>query len=402
MTPEIVSRVLQNKDRIEEWLSVYEDAQLPFYLSADIRDGGFKSAVIDTNLYPAGFNNIAGLDDSTAVADAALQLRVPGASHIGLVIEEHTRNLWYLENVYALKTLFEKAGYRVSVFTAFIVDEEYTENRLYLKTQNNHELEVMHPALLKHSGIDLIILNNDLTNGRSEYLDSAGVPVHPPPEVGWHSRLKSAHFRHKADVLTGFCKIVDIDPWFFSLYDRVINDIDIYAEQDRLKLADAAQELFSRIEKKYSEEKIDEKPFAFIKADYGTYGMGLLPVEKPDDIINFNRKQKNRLHKGKGSKEVQSYLLQEGIPTVHSSDGNTAELVMYMLQNKPLGSFYRVNTAKSGRENLNSRGMSFAPFSSDDNEYNLYVLLARIAGVASRVEIRESTEKVNNEISVSG
>ena len=34
---------------------------MPLYTSVDIRDAGFKLSIVDTNLFPAGFNNVCDL-----------------------------------------------------------------------------------------------------------------------------------------------------------------------------------------------------------------------------------------------------------------------------------------------------------------------------------------------------
>ena len=48
--------VHSKQETIYQWLQEQERAWTPFYTSVDIRDAGFKIAVVDTNLFPAGFN----------------------------------------------------------------------------------------------------------------------------------------------------------------------------------------------------------------------------------------------------------------------------------------------------------------------------------------------------------
>ena len=70
-----MNTLLQNKilaalSRTNEWLESVEQ-NVPLYMSADIRDAGFKIASIDANLYPAGFNNL----DESFHALAASELK---------------------------------------------------------------------------------------------------------------------------------------------------------------------------------------------------------------------------------------------------------------------------------------------------------------------------------------
>jgi len=106
-------KILDKVEQVERWLTDLEGRfSLPIYSSVDIRDSGFKSAVVDTNLFPAGFNNLP-LDShqytSNCLADAFFQAGIsPG--QILLIIEEHTRNKWYLENVFVLASMLKKSG----------------------------------------------------------------------------------------------------------------------------------------------------------------------------------------------------------------------------------------------------------------------------------------------------
>src|SRR3984957_10402337 len=79
------------REPIHQWLLSHEKRYAPFYTSVDIRDAGFKIAVVDTNLFPAGFNNLCehGLADAEKLIKNAILKRVPKASNILIVAEEH-------------------------------------------------------------------------------------------------------------------------------------------------------------------------------------------------------------------------------------------------------------------------------------------------------------------------
>ena len=70
-------------------------------------------AFIDTNLFPAGFNNLCqlALKDASQTFKRAILHRVSNAKRLLMIIEEHTRNTWYLENVYVLEQLMKSAGF---------------------------------------------------------------------------------------------------------------------------------------------------------------------------------------------------------------------------------------------------------------------------------------------------
>ena len=82
------------------------------YSSIDIRESNYKLAGIDTNVFPAGFNN---LNPSAQLAirhafKRFFSTHYPISKEVLLFCEDHTRNLFYLENVYQLKLQLEAAG----------------------------------------------------------------------------------------------------------------------------------------------------------------------------------------------------------------------------------------------------------------------------------------------------
>ncbi len=408
---DLLRAIWPHQQEIYNWLEKHEHAvELPLYSSVDIRDGGFKAAVVDTNLFPAGFNNLCehGRADAWPLLREALVKRVPDCKRILIIAEEHTRNTWYLENVRILAELIQNAGFDVKVASFLYEQPKFCEEGPYidLTTATGKDLRiycVQHVVKEIEAGTmrpDMIILNNDLTTGVPEMLKEQTMPIYPSLQAGWHARLKSYHFQHTADLMQEFANLVQIDPWFFSCLDEVVADVNINEEADREKLADAASDLFKRIAAKYDEHGINEKPFIFLKADSGSYGMGVMPFENARDIASINRKKKNKLYKGKNAKVISRYLLQEGIPSVHQLDDQVAEVCIYQVDNGFIGGFYRIHGDKSSRENLNSKGMTFKTMCphnkqfgecgvhTDQNRFDIYRILSRVAGIAAHREIQ--------------
>ncbi len=51
--------MLDKQAAIEAWFrSAWRETHAPFYASVDLRNAGYKIAPVDTNLFPAGFNNL--------------------------------------------------------------------------------------------------------------------------------------------------------------------------------------------------------------------------------------------------------------------------------------------------------------------------------------------------------
>src|SRR3989338_5278182 len=116
----LIEKIKSKQSEIFHWLESHEKTkELPLYSSVDIRDAGFKRAIVDTNLFPAGFNNLCehGLADSVKFIKAAILERVPKCKNILIIAEEHTRNTWYLENVRILRKIIEQAGFQAKIST---------------------------------------------------------------------------------------------------------------------------------------------------------------------------------------------------------------------------------------------------------------------------------------------
>ena len=406
---------IQNKqEEVNNWLTGLEKAHTPLYTSVDIRDAGFKIAVVDTNLFPAGFNNLCehGLADSVGFIKNAIYKRVPKAKNILIVAEEHTRNTWYLENIRILQEIIQKAGFEAIIATFFQNQPSFCDQAAHaieLETATgklvkvNCFKQILEKIKNKQAQFDMIIMNNDLSSGIPEALVAANIPMFPSIHAGWHSRLKSEHFRHTNELMQEFAHMVGLDPWLFSCLFTQVENIDVNKDSDRQTLYEHTKELFAKIQAKYDRHKIEDKPFVFIKANSGTYGLGVVPIETPEQVLELNRRKRNDLSRGKSSLETSNFIIQEGVPTIHSIGESPSEVCIYQIDNNLVGGFYRFNSGKNSRENLNSPGgMGFQKMCPHLDKYgkdcgiehnlnifDIYRILARIAGVAASAEIKE-------------
>ena len=116
----IESHFLEHQAGIEAWLRrQWLETPAPFYTSVDLRNAGFKVAPVDTNLFPAGFNNLnpAFLPLCIQAVQSALERILPTACQVLLIPESHTRNIPYLESVATLQDVISKAGFEIRIGT---------------------------------------------------------------------------------------------------------------------------------------------------------------------------------------------------------------------------------------------------------------------------------------------
>lgn len=386
----------------------------PFYGSVDLRNAGFKLAPVDTNLFPAGFNNLNPAFEALCVAaiQAALGRVKPNACDILLVPENHTRNRFYLENVAVLQDLVQKAGYKVRIGS--LRPELQDEETIQLDSGRSLRLERIRrdgdKVFVNDFQPCLVLLNNDLSGGRPPILEDLAQPVVPPLGVGWSSRLKSQHFAIYREVAQEFGALLGIDPWLVEPLFRNCGQINFKTREGEECLAGNVELLLDDIRAKYREYGVEEEPFVIVKADAGTYGMGVMTVRSVDEIRNLNRDARKKMAATKEGKEVTGAIIQEGVYTFErwGEEQATAEPVVYMIDHYVVGGFYRVHGGRSNQENLNAPGSSFKPLAFAEpcshpdcsqapdarpNRFYAYGVVARLALLAAAREIAHAQRR---------
>ena len=360
-------QILSNQTKIEAWFrSKWKEHKPPFYGSVDIRNAGYKMASIDMNLFPGGFNNLNPnfIQLASHAALDAVERACPQAKSVLIVPENHTRNTFYLQNVYALSNILRNAGFEVRLGS---INPEITEPvELQTALGDTVTLEPLQRTRGRVHLADgfspcLILLNNDLSAGVPDILKDINQTVLPPLHGGWTTRRKTAHFSAYNDVAAEFAALVGMDEWQINPYFEQISGLNFQEREGEDALADAVERMLAKIQAKYDEKGITDQPFVIVKADAGTYGMGVMSVKSADEVRGLNRKNRNKMAKIKEGLEVSEVIVQEGIYTYETLHGAVSEPVVYMIDRFVVGGFFRVHEGRGADENLNATGMSFVP-----------------------------------------
>ncbi len=410
---ELEQRILESMPAIERWFRLeWMEHTPPIYTSVDLRNAGFKLAPVDTNLYPGGWNNLTTemLPLAVQAAMAAIEKICPEAKNLLLIPENHTRNTFYLSNVVQLQRIFTQAGLNVRLGTLNPEITEPTEVALpdgdsvllepLVRTENRLGLKNFDPCT--------ILVNNDLSAGTPEVLKHLNEQfLLPPLHAGWSIRRKSTHFEAYEEVAKRFAKMLGMDPWLINpLFERC-GDVNFADGTGMDCLRTHTESLLNRIKRKYKDYGINEKPFVVVKADNGTYGMGIMTVRDVADLDALNRKARNKMNVIKDGQTVNDVIIQEGVLTHEHINATVAEPVVYMLDRYVVGGFYRVHADRGVDENLNAPGASFVPLAfeqgaqlpqpgakpgaSPPNRFYMYGVIARLAMLAASYEL-EATD----------
>ncbi len=411
---DLEKKILEATPSIERWFRLeWQEHTPPFYCSVDLRNAGFKLAPVDTNLFPGGFNNLSPemLPLAVQASMAAIEKICPEARNLLLIPERHTRNTFYLQNVARLSSILRQTGLNVRLGT--LSDEIKKATTIDLPDGQKVTLEPLQRIGLKGRRLGLkdfdpcsILLNNDLSAGVPDILKNIHEQyVLPPLHAGWATRRKSTHFECYDDVIKKFSKVIDIDPWMLNPYFASCKGIDFHERVGEELLQDNAAALLKKIAKKYRQYGIKEKPYLVVKADAGTYGMGIMTIRDPSELKDLNRRERNKMSVVKEGLEVHDVIIQEGVHTFEKVNEAVAEPVVYMIDRYVVGGFYRVHTGRGVDENLNSPGMHFVPLafeqnaipdvsakpgSASPNRFYLYGVVARLALLAASLELERT------------
>ena len=410
---ELEQRVLDSMPAIERWFRLeWMEHTPPFYSSVDVRNAGFKLAPVDTNLFPGGWNNLTPemLPLAVQAAMAAIEKICPEARNLLLIPENHTRNTFYLSNVAQLQRIFHMAGLNVRIGS--INPEIKKTSTIELPDGQTVTLDpvIRTPRRIGVKDFDpcTILLNNDLSAGVPGILEDLHEQyLLPPLHAGWTTRRKSTHFKIYEEVSKRFGKLLGVDPWLINPLFNRCGEVNFAEETGMDCLRTHVDAVLTKVRRKYKEYGINEKPFVVVKADNGTYGMGIMTVRDVKELDTLNRKTRNKMGVVKDGQAVTEVIIQEGVLTNERMNDAVAEPVVYMMDRYVVGGFYRIHAERGVDENLNAPGASFVPLAfaestrlpqpgvkpgaSAPNRFYMYGVIGRLAMLAASYEL-EATD----------
>ena len=395
---DLAQRLEDNREMITQWMRrKRSEVPIPIYGSVDIRDSGWKIAVVDANHFPAGFNNVSKDDESriSSLLGEHILRKHPGCKWVHLYPEAHTRNPGYVENIATIKRLIIGAGFRCTVGSPELEGHGSLDGITgpLVLDQVIVDGEVL---LVGNEKPDLVMLNNDLTEGMLPGLEKN--QVSPPPHMGWQRRRKSEHYACLQSYVNEIAEMLDIDPWHLLTDWFVSEDKCLEKDTCRNILAAEVDEFLARISERYDKLGIEREPVAFIKNDRGTYGLGIMAVTSGDQLLTLSNRKFKRLMYSKGGADVDNFLIQEGVPTMlKTSEGAPVEPVVYLVDGEAASWFYRINSKKGEMENLNSPSAEFHSYSEvgvnyGEHAHGWHALVAELSMLAMGAESQKQLE----------
>jgi glutamate--cysteine ligase len=335
------------------------------YSSIDVRESKFKIAPVDINLFPSGFNNFP---DKIDLLRDSFRDRFGDNLKIGLLVENFTRNQNYLDNVDVLKN-------SLNACQLLTIDPDSMK---VIKFQDEELVDL--------DNFDLIVLNNDLNSGCPEALSSQDKVI-PSPKLGWYQRRKHIHLGLYNQLIDEMCcdLKLDADPWMLkTIIDRCEN-VDFRHKKGLEELSEKVSKTLVIIEEKYKKHSItDCKPHVFVKANNGTFGMGIMIVESPEEILSINKRTRHSMSILKHGVSNLDVVIQEGIPTTLTTFNAPSENVLYSVNNELIGSLIRYNQNKDDKSNLNAVGMEITTNYKVDI---VDIIISKLCNLTTKIEL---------------
>lgn len=387
------------RQNLEDWFRKRQTGlRFSFYSSYDIREADFKVAPVDANLFPAGYNNICQVDKENVpelvqnffnhTFDPGF---VNGTKTVGLFTEEHTKNKYYWDNIFTLQDFLNSAHIKSEVL--FPGDMAGAPG-LGMDTASGKKVQAI-SAKENFSKFDLILSNNDFSK-QYDFLEPIKEKIHPPYDQGWHRRKKSTFFSNYNALATEFAKVLESDPWKYTVHTEEFAGFEVESESSRNLLAEKVDAALHTISAEYKKRSIDYPPFVVVKNNAGTYGLGVVTVRSGEEVKNWTYKARKKMKATKGGGGIDDVIIQEGIPSVIKTDQNeTAEPVVYMIGSELAGGFLRVNAEKGPDENLNAPGSVYKRMCLSDLRIdyskvpmeNVYGWICKVAAMAVAQEL---------------
>lgn len=402
---ELEQRVLDSMPAIERWFRLeWMEHTPPFYSSVDLRNGGFKLAPVDTNLFPGGWNNLTAemLPLAVQAAMAAIEKICPEARNLLVIPENHQQSTFYLANLVQLQRIFHMAGLNVRIGSIDPAIKKPTTVAL----PDGHSV-TLEPVIRSKRRIGVkdfdpctILLNTDLNAGVPGILEDLHEQyLLPPLHAAWATRRKSAHFKCYEEVAKRLGKLLGADPWLIHPMFERCGAVDLSIPNGLDHLGAQVDALLTKVRRKYKEYGIKEKPFVVVKADDGSRGMGIFTVRDARSVAELAAMLRAR-QPAPGRQDI---LVQEGVLTRERINEAVAEPVVYMVDRYVVGGFYRIHAERGDDEDLCAPGSSFVPLAfeqsthlpqpgvkpgaSAPNRFYMYGVVARAAMLAASYEL---------------
>ena len=89
--------------------------------------------------------------------------------------------------------------------------------------------------------------------------------------------------------------MINIDPWFINPYFGRCGEVNFHERAVKNASPAISTSCSTACATSIVEHGITDTPYVVVKADAGTYGMGVMTVRDSSEVRGLNRKQRNKI-----------------------------------------------------------------------------------------------------------
>lgn len=395
---ELEQRMLESTPVIERWFRLeWMEHTPPFYASVTVQNAGFKLTPTDTDLFPAGWHQLAPetLQLAVQAAMAAIEKICPEAKNLLLIPKNDTSDLSYQANLARLAQIFTLAG--LNVRFGSLSPQVNTTVELPLPSGDSLRLE---PLLRTSRRLGLhyfdpctILLNTALESGIPGMLEDLNEQyLLPPLHAAWPTRRQHRHFAIYEELAKRFAKTLGMDVWLIHPTSALCQGVNLTEPSGMEALQTQVDAVLTKTRRKYKEYGINEKPFVTIKSNQNPATFGQWLVRDAKDLPQMLSQEAQTLPLSQHS----AFLVQEGVRTQERIQDTVAQPQVYVMDRYVVGGYYDL-LATDGRPLNPSPTIPLlfdhpsASNTRSPNRFYMYGVIARLAVLAASYEL-EATD----------
>ena len=385
---------------IERWFRFeWQERTPPFYCAVDLCNAGYKLAPLRSDLFPNCFNHLAEemLPLAIQAAVSAIEKYCPDAKGLLFIPDHESTSDDYWANVLRLTAILKQTGLDVRYGA---IDPRFTAART-LKLKNGREI-VLEPLARKGKRVGVgafdpcaVLLNHPLPGGLPVVLSNLYEQVLLPPLHAASSQRKlSQHLLAFDEVANRFAKSLGIDPWLIKPFFSVIttknpSNADAVHEPS---LTTKVEVLFKKIKAKYKEHGVRTSIFVTVRPDCDARDLSSVRINAVADIPDL-------VAKGLIPDHRSGLVIQEGLESIETVGGQSAQATVLMVDRFVVGGFYEVSQPARADTSV----FKPLPFSkpcnmpdcgegttSAPNRFYAYGVIARLSLLAAALELERT------------
>ena len=121
--------------------------------------------------------------------------------------------------------------------------------------------------------------------------------------MGWFVRKKHHFFKEYNLLAKEFASLLKIDPWYITIETELFSPFDVESKENLKALKARSSNMLHFLRENRPKLDNKEEPYLFLKNNSGTYGLGVMSVNKLEQLDHLSYKARKKMKASKGAWE---------------------------------------------------------------------------------------------------